>query len=341
MARTQRAVLDQIDRQSRRALDTGAQADVSALLRMYSEALRDLESIVRSTWAEMQGDPDAERRRYLAWKLGREQAFRDQVARRLDALRTAWTQSLRDGLLRQYVGQSLWDAYAIDQATPPRITVNTRTTTPTAADAVVNTPWRGAMFSDYVWAMTDDMTREIQNQIGQAMLSGESVSDAVRRIKQVKVADGNVPPDYAIERLARTEMLKASDRARQLLYAENSDVVSAEEIVVALDQRTCEICGPLDGERLGSKSVDAHLDSHDAEERPPFHPNCRCTTAPKLVSWKDLLGLEAEGLDEFADEERVIRDPLTGKSRLAPTMDFAEWQQFARGTALGVALAAR
>jgi SPP1 gp7 family putative phage head morphogenesis protein len=144
----------------------------------------------------------------------------------------------------------------------------------------------------------------------------------------VKIADGNVPPTYAIERLVRTEMLKGSDRARQLLYAENSDVVQGEEIVVALDQRTCEICGPLDGKTLGSAEVDRHLESWDAMMRPPFHPNCRCTTTPQLASWKDLLGLEgAEGLEEFEDEERVIRNPLTGKSMLVPTISFEEWQR--------------
>ncbi len=326
MAQTQQQVLQRIDRESRRALQGGAQADINALLRMYREALLDLEAIVRATWAELSASPDADRTRYLTWRLGRERAFADMVARRLGELRMNWIASLRDGLLRQYSQQSLWDAYALDMATPPTIRVNTRTTTPTSADAVVNTPWRAAMFSDYVWAMTDDMTREIQNQIGQAVLSGESVGEAVRRIKQVKIADGNVPPDYAIERLARTEILKASDRAREMLYAENSDVVAGEEIVVALDQRTCEICGPLDEKRLGSAEVDRHLDAHDAESRPPFHPNCRCTTAPALVSWKDLLGIEAEGLEKFEDEERVIRNPLTGKSMLAPTMSFEEWQ---------------
>lgn len=340
-ARTQGALLRRIDEQSRRALRTGEEADVRGLIRMYDEALADLRAILSDSLDELEDvDGDDRRRAYLSWKINREHQLSQQIERRLAQLRSDWTLAFRDGLLRQATEQALWEGYAIDQATPPSIRVDVSAMTATIPDAVVNAPWKGAMFSDRIWLLTDDIAREMQQQVGQGALLGESVDQIVRRIRDLDVLDGNVPPRYAIETLARTELMRASDRARELSYAENSDVVTGEEVVVSLDQRTCEICGPIDGKLLDSDEVQDWLAANNAESRPPFHPRCRDTTAPRLKPWGELLsvGEAPDDLERFEDEERVIRDPRTGKSRLAPTMDFAEWQRFARGTALGVAL---
>lgn len=335
---TQEEVLDQIDRQSRRALNGEVQADLDAILQMYEDAERDLEATIRSTLTELQATRRADRRQYLDWKLARERAFADQVGRRIGQLRDAINQRLYRGLVRQYLAQGSWDAYALDQATPPSIDVDARAVTPEVAEAITATPWRAAMFSDYVWHMTDDLAREIQQQIGQSVLLGEGVPDAVRRLRQIQIADGNLPPRYALERLVRTEMLKASDRARQQLYDANDDVVDEEVVVVALDARTCEICGPLDGKALDSREVRDHLAEEEAAARPPFHPNCRCTTMAQLKSWSSLLGIgEApEDLEAFGTSGRVIRDPVTGKSRIASVLSYDEWRRF-YGSSRGLA----
>lgn len=335
-ARTQGDLLRRIDEQSRRALRSGEEADIRGLLRMYDEALRDLRAIVAGSMSELEGlEGDDRRRAYLSWKVSRERELAAQIERRLEELRGDWTRALRDGLLRQATQQALWEGYAIDQATPPSIRVDTRAMTATIPDAVVNSPWKGAMFSDRIWTLTDDIAREMQQQIGQGALLGEGVDEIVRRLSRLDVLDGNLPPRYAIERLARTEIMRASDRARELSYAENSDLVTGEEIVVSLDQRTCEICGPLDGKLLDSDEAQDWLRAHDAESRAPFHPNCRCTTAPRLKPWGELLGMgEApDDLERFSDEERVIRNPLTGKSMLAPEQSFDEWARAFGGLA--------
>lgn len=328
MAETQTEILRRIDEQSRRALRTGEETDVLEMIRLYDSALTDVRMMARDSLSELAGTEEGSKRaRYLSWKVGREQQLAEQIRRRLEELRRDWTKALRDGLLRTATHQAVWEAYAIDQATPPSIAVNTRGLTATIPDAVIATPWEGAMFSDRIWVLTDDVAREMQQQVAQGALLGEGVDKIVKRLSDLEALDGNLPPKSAIERLVRTEVLKASDRAREMLYAENSDVVTAEIVIVTLDDRTCEICGPIDDELLGSDDVQERLDAYDAESRPPFHPNCRCTTAPKLKSWGDLLGLgEApDDLERFDKEERVIRDPVTGKSRLAPTMSFDEW----------------
>ena len=79
------------------------------------------------------------------------------------------------------------------------------------------------------------------------------------------------------------------------------------EIVVALDERTCEVCGEMDGK---------HFPLDKAEGlTPPFHPNCRCTTVPYFN-------------DEFTQgEERAAKDE-DGKTYYVPAdMTYKEWRE--------------
>ena len=46
---------------------------------------------------------------------------------------------------------------------------------------------------------------------------------------------------------------------------------------------------------------------------PPFHPNCRCVIVPYD--------------EEFRDEYRIMRDPVTGKSKIIENMTFKEWKE--------------
>lgn len=326
---TQEEVLTRIDDASRRALRFQEEADVRAVLRAYREAVQEIETQIRAVWSEMQAaaESDSSRTTFLQWKLGREEALLGMIRRRMDGLRGTWQDTLRTGILKQYTEQALRDAYALDMTTPPSVSINTRAATPTIAEAAANAPWKASAFSDRLWALTDDTFREMQNQLAQSALLGESVNDAMARIKALDVLDGNMAPQYAIERLVRTELLKAADRAREQLYEDNADLVEGEEVVVTLDDRTCEICGPLDGQDLESEEVLNHLDDFDAMDRPPFHPNCRCSTAPMMKPWGDLLGLgeSPADLEDFPDGERVMRDPTTGKSILAPVMSYSDW----------------
>jgi Phage Mu protein F like protein len=323
---TQEEILARIDEQSRVALEDAMEADVQAVVDLYQQALDEIEAQVANVWRELASTPDAERRLYLEWKGDRETRLMQQIRMRMNDLRDRATAALRDGMMRSELTQTYWDAYMLDVATPPNIEIDTRTATPAIADSIVNTPWEGAMFSDRIWALTDDTVQEIQNQLSQAAILGESIDEAVRRIRSLDVLDGNVPPTYAIERLARTEISKASDRARDSLYRANSDIIEAEEFVETIEpSRTCEGCQDLDGLVVGSEEANSVIEDWEFSPRCPHHPNCRGSTIPRLKSWKDLLGLQGgEGLEDFGPTERVVRGP-DGKSMIAPMETFSEW----------------
>jgi SPP1 gp7 family putative phage head morphogenesis protein len=327
---TQQQVLQRIENASRRALFAQEEADLRAILKLYDEAENELASqlyLMHESLEEAVGEGDEKRVDYLKWKILREEQFADQVRSRLDRLRVEMTAKLSASLRAQAKTQARYSAYAIDMATPPSIRVDTRALTDDSVDAIVNTPWEGAMFSHRTLALTDDLAREMQNIVGSGVLLGKGTDEIVRDIRNAGVGSTNTGPRYVIERIVRTEVLKAADRARHRVYADNSDVVTGEIVVATIDSRTDDDCAALDGLEIDSAQARAIIESADFADRPPFHPNCRCVTAPALKPWKDLLGLgEApDDLEEIGAEDRVIRDPSTGRTVLVAFEPFEKW----------------
>lgn len=77
----------------------------------------------------------------------------------------------------------------------------------------------------------------------------------------------------------RTALSHVSNEARNETYRQNDDIIEKYEIVATLDSRTSTICRSLDGQEY----------EIGKGPRPPFHPNCRTTTAPVISSEFDFL----------------------------------------------------
>jgi SPP1 gp7 family putative phage head morphogenesis protein len=76
--------------------------------------------------------------------------------------------------------------------------------------------------------------------------------------------------------IARTETMRAANEGQRQMWtqarSQNLLPASAVRVLIATaDERTCPVCGPLDGQQ-------AELTSAFEAGEPPFHPNCRCTT---------------------------------------------------------------
>lgn len=89
----------------------------------------------------------------------------------------------------------------------------------------------------------------------------------------------------------RTALSHVSNEARNETYRQNSDIIEKYEIIATLDSRTSTICRSLDGQEyeIGKGPM------------PPFHPNCRTTTAPVISSEFDFLDAGAKRAAKGAD----------------------------------------
>ncbi len=124
------------------------------------------------------------------------------------------------------------------------------------------------------WA-ADGMNEETASLLSQALemgyASGESIDQIADRIKTVFEFND----DVRAQRIARTEILMASNQGMIEGYRQ-SGVVKKVEWLTARDEKSadCPICGTMDG------------DIENIDEAPPLpastHPNCRCVWLPVI-----------------------------------------------------------
>ena len=166
---------------------------------------------------------------------------------------------------------------------------------------VLSKPWTtdGQTFSDRIWEQRDRLVDTVHTQLTQNLIRG-------------------LPPDKAIRDLAKAFNTSKSNAGR-LIMTESAffasagqrdayDELGVEEyqILATLDGVTCALCGSLDGVRLSRGEFE------EGTTAPPFHPWCRCTTAPWF-----------EG-DE--DGERLARNAEGEWETIPAGMSYAEWQ---------------
>ena len=121
--------------------------------------------------------------------------------------------------------------------------------------------------------VTEAMDQQIARTLAQGMIDGKGPIDIARsltdRVDKIGIKRARV--------IARTEIISAHHQATINSYreagAEGVEVVG--EFSTADDDRVCSECEALDGKEF---------DINDAQSLIPVHPNCRCTTIPKIKS---------------------------------------------------------
>lgn len=222
-------------------------------------------------------DPTGVRKSYQEARL---EKLLEAVQERIADVKERMRDSIRSELqgLTKYEASN--QAQMLKNVIPIEIAVNVPPAE--ALVAIVNsTPIEGRFFKDWIdiWekASVDAMNQAIR--IG--VLEGETQSQIVRRV----VEAGQVRRNAATQ-LVRTGVTHVTNEARQLTWANNTDIVTGWTFVATLDSRTTLTCASL------------HGTSYPIGEgpRPPRHRNCRSTTVSTLKSWRDL-GVD---IDEFS-----------------------------------------
>jgi SPP1 gp7 family putative phage head morphogenesis protein len=114
---------------------------------------------------------------------------------------------------------------------------------------------------------------QVDSAVSLGLIEGQTTKDIIKNVKgSLKVVDRHTST------LVRTTVNAVATKAREQMYAANSDIVSKVEWVATLDGRTSPICQSRDGKEY----------EINKGPRPPAHPNCRSTTVPVLKSWEEL-----------------------------------------------------
>ena len=164
-------------------------------------------------------------------------------------------------------------------------------------DKILNAKFYGKNYSDRVWNNSNKLAGELKQILAEATTTGQSNSKTARLVKErysVKRSEA--------QRLVQTETAHFNDDATNDVY--NEIGIEQWRFVATLDSRTGDECGSLDG------------GIHKMNEGPtiPVHSNCRCVKSPYLGK-------------AYEPDERIMRDPVTGKNSYIGNISFDKWTQ--------------
>ncbi len=164
-------------------------------------------------------------------------------------------------------------------------------------DRILRTNWSGENYSARIWGNTQELARDLKEQILLGYLTGKSETDMAADLAH-KFATGA----SNARRLVRTESAYVSGQAQAA--ADEEAGLDHYRILATLDLRTSEICQEMDGK------VFAYKDMEVGVNYPPFHPYCR-TTVLSEIDDQDLSQLKRRSRDTDTGEIRTFPGDIT------------------------------
>lgn len=168
---------------------------------------------------------------------------------------------------------------------------------------ILSKPWAadGSDFSDKVWRNKRQLVYALEQELSRMVLTGESPKKAIAGIRKACGAS-----NYQAKRLVMTEQAYFTSKAQEKAFNELD--VERYEVLSSMDKDVCKLCGEMD------KKVFAMQDFHVGVTAPPFHPFCRCVTAPYFD-------------DEFAGGKRFARDAKGEAVYIDNSITYEEWKR--------------
>lgn len=172
-------------------------------------------------------------------------------------------------------------------------------------EKVLAKPWTvdGKTFSDRIWSNKEQLVDTLNKELTQSIIRGDAPDKVIKT-----VADKFEKSRKVAGRLVMTESAYFSSQSRLDSY--KAIGLEKYKIVATLDLKTSSICRSLDGKTFAVSEYQVSVTA------PPFHANCRSTTAPVF-----------EDLEDILSGQRVARDPVTGKTVYIDNMTYPEWYE--------------
>lgn len=134
---------------------------------------------------------------------------------------------------------------------------------------LLNKPWAadGTNFSQKLWGNKTKLINTLDQELTRMVLLGETPKRAIQNVK-----DAMNSSLFSAKRLVLTEQAYFTSEAQKKTFSELD--VERFEVLSSMDMKVCPICAAKD------KSVHPMKEFHIGITAPPFHPFCRCVTAP-------------------------------------------------------------
>ena len=167
---------------------------------------------------------------------------------------------------------------------------------------ILSKPWAvdGTDFSSKIWANRTKLVKTLDQSLSRMVLTGQHPDAVVKEI--MKTFDAS---KFNAKRLVLTEQAYFTTLAQKDGYKETG--LSEYQVVTIMDGKTCDDCEKHEGEHFPIDQMEAGVTA------PPFHPYCRCTTAPYFPDDKDLY---------------KVTDNKGNTYNIPSNMTFMEWKKY-------------
>ena len=146
-----------------------------------------------------------------------------------------------------------------------------------------------------------NVSKNLLDAVTEGLLTGQTPTEISKA-----VTSANVPPSRTVATV-RTMMTEVSNEAEMKALKDSG--IAKYEYVATLDERTCPVCGRLDGR------VFAVSDAKKGINMPPMHPNCRCTHIAALTD------------DIKTELTRFARDAEGKRISVPASMTYEQWRK--------------
>ena len=172
-----------------------------------------------------------------------------------------------------------------------------------AANAIVNSSFHNATYSDRIWMYQDMLKNELSSLLQTGLIQGQNPRRLATHLrKRFGVSQSNA------ERLMITELARAQTEAQKQSFERNG----LEEYTFLALGDACPICKALDGKHF---KVAKMMPGTNA---PPMHPRCRCSVAAyedseDYEAWLDFL--DKGGTTEEWNRSRAFAEKEESKRK--------------------------
>lgn len=327
-ALNQRDTINRLMYDVHRAMLTNENESIDSIRREYTYRMRRLvDNLTNINAAFLSGqNPSYEQWKALQLDAQSARAIAEEMSTFRADLIGQLEKDIRDTFKNNY-NAAVW---AIDQTTPFNVDPAYNLPADHVLDLLFQEPWDGQRFSDRVWKITDDWARNIQNQLSDSILKGDSVPEMARKIRDYVGVPANErlmsrprasAQLYRATLIARTEMIRAGRMAQDRVYTDNADIVedkvwSAKPGLLGV----CELCRERDG-KTPEEILAAGLPLEE-------HPNGRCSWIPKLKSWSEMLDPVIQDIKDAPgklSKDLMIQPNEFGNLKPVKIEPFQEW----------------
>lgn len=177
---------------------------------------------------------------------------------------------------------------------------------------------QGAPTKEWWGRQAAGLSDRFADEMRRGMAIGESNAKLIQRVRGTETQRGIMDLSRnAAERLVRSSVQTAANTARNVIYDQNVDLISAVQWHSTLDTRTSTWCIVRDGRRY--TPVEHKPIGHNIpwlEGPGSLHWSCRSSSVPVLKSWREL-GIDE---DDIPDTTRASMD-----GQVPASTTFEDW----------------